>query len=166
MACGVPRIVAIAATAGIGEGVSVSAVRGGLRLFDVVARAGTGIDEAGGAETIEGGAVDRAAFALRVGCGRSADIGTFVPIETKPAQILEDAGACARLHLRVVEIFHSKNEPTAAGAHGEPCEQEGTGIAEVQGTGRAGGEAADDGACHDERFSVGAGFFCRGRFAA
>ncbi len=75
-----------AAGAGVDEFV-IGGVRGGGGGLEVFAGTVAGVDEIAGAKFFEGGGVKRLSFALRVGTEGAANVGAFLPLETKPAEV-------------------------------------------------------------------------------
>src|SRR3954470_24336990 len=57
----------------------------------------------------------RAALALHIGRERAADLGTFVPPQPEPVQILDDRLAEFRTASHQVEVFNAKNQLASCG---------------------------------------------------
>lgn len=76
----------------------------------ILARAGTGVNEAAGSEFFESGHVERTTFTLRVGSERSAAVWTFLPTKAEPSQIFQHGLDELRPAARAVQILVSKNE--------------------------------------------------------
>ena len=108
------RISRGAAGAGVDEFV-ISFVRRGGGGLDVLARAGAGVETAGGAELGESITIERQAFALGIGSERAATIGAFLPVETEPAQVFEHGGGEFGLGARGVEVFVAEDEDAVLG---------------------------------------------------
>ncbi len=79
--------------------------------LDVGPRAGAGIHPFRRLQTIERGAVQRQALRLDIGSGGAADVGPFVPVESQPAQILEDGPAGLVANPGHVEVLDFEGRP-------------------------------------------------------
>lgn len=112
---------------------------GGLEVF---ARADAGIDEAGLIQLLQRIAIERAAFALIVGREGAADIGAFLPIEAKPAEVFEHGNEEFWFAAGAVEVFVAKNESAGVGAGTLLGDPEGSCVAEMQVAGRRRGDSA------------------------
>lgn len=111
-------------------------VRRGGRALQVSARAGAGIDEAGGAKLFKGGMVEVGALALIVGGEGAAEIRAFVPLEAEPLEIFQERTDELRTRTRGVEILIAKNQHTVLRARALPGGPEGAGVTEVKVPGR------------------------------
>lgn len=119
-----------AAGAGVAEFV-VLGVGGGLCLLDLFAGAGAGVDQAAGLKGAEGLAVGGEV----VGLVR----GGAVPVDAQPAEVVEGGGGGFGFDAWAVEVFDAEGKlPGVASGQG-PVDEEGAGVAQVQGTGGRGG---------------------------
>ena len=121
--------------------VHASLVGGARRLDHVPARPGAGVDQARGMEALEGGPVKRDPAALVVGCVRPAQIGTLVPGEPDPAQVLQHRRREVQAVARRVQVVVAQDEgaPGIAGPLlGDP---ERPGMAEMEVAGGGGRKA-------------------------
>ena len=104
----------------------------GEGVLDVPAGAGAGVDRAQGAEAFESGDVMLAALALGVRTIRAAAVGAFLPLESEPAEVLDqgldEKGAAAG----GVEVFIAQHERTAVLGGALLGDPEGLGMTEVQ----------------------------------
>ncbi len=109
---------------------------------DVFAGAGAGVNQAGIAQLLERAFVDKASFTLVVGCEGAAAIGTFLPLEAEPAQVLEHGGDELRLASREVQVFVAQDQAASSGLCALLRDPECARVAEVQVAGRGRREAA------------------------
>ena len=142
-AAGVERLV-------VGMRIGVGVLVGGVHhLREVAAGAGAGVDEAGGEELLEGGAVGGQALGLREH-GR-------LPGDAEPGEVFEHGGDEFGAGALGVEVFVAEEEGAVvlagAGVGGEECGR----VAEVEQAGGGGREAADVGRAHacDDSESAG-----------
>ena len=106
-------------------------------------RAEARVNVASGAERRDRGGVHRTTFALQIWTVGTAPIGTLVPVETEPPQVVEHAIDERRFVTSSVGILDAQHEAPAPRASGEVAEQGGPRVAEMQVTGRAGREPRD-----------------------
>ena len=120
---------ASATRAGIVE--LLARVRRRLGGLDVPPRTDAGIDKRCAwrprAQIVESRAVDRLARALDV---------FLVPVEPQPLQILDRLRRSAGLVLRMVEILHAEDDPSAPRPRAQPRDHERPHVPEMQGTRR------------------------------
>jgi len=120
----------------------ITFVRGGQSAGEVFARAGAGINQAGGAELLEGGKVTRAALTLGIGGEGAATVGTFMPLKTKPAEVFEHGGNEFRPGTGGVEVFVAEDKGSGVGDGALLGGPKGAGVAEMQQAGGRGSEAS------------------------
>ncbi len=113
---------------------------GGLK--DITAGTVAGINQGRVPQFLPRGKIDFAAFTLDIRRKRSADIRSFIPSQSKPAEIFDDGGSKFRRAPIAVEIFNPENQLSAVffGAFLRP--PEGEGMAEMKVTRRGGSDAA------------------------
>jgi len=107
-----------------------------LGVFQIGAGTNTGIGEPFSAEFGEGGGVNFAPSGL--------DNRRCVRVQTQPPEVGDGFGGGAGFDFGVVEILDAQYEASATGTHRQPREQKRARVAEVQGAGRAWGEAAGE----------------------
>jgi len=130
-------------TTGAGvEGFVVDFVRGGQCAGEIPARAGAGINEAGGAELLERGEITRAAFALGIGSEWAAAAGAFLPVNSEPAEVFEHGGNEFGPGTGGVEVFVAENKGPAAGDGALLGGPKSAGVAEMQQARGRGSEAS------------------------
>lgn len=112
-------------------------MRGARGTLDVGTGAGAGIDEICVRQ-----ASDDALIVFHTP-GLHSDF--TVPVEAEPLKIGYRRFGRTRTHSAGVQVFHPKEKPAIRGSRRQPGDQEGAGVAEVETTGRRGGEAANDG---------------------
>ena len=117
-------------------------VRGAGGFEDVAAGAVARIDEAGGVEFFEDGAVERAAGLLVVGRVRAADVGAFLPGEAEPAEVGEHGVDEIEAEAGGVEVVVAEDERAVGEAGAFGGDPEGAGVPKMQIPGGRGGEAA------------------------
>ena len=109
---------------------------------DVLAGTGAGIDVTSSAEVFEGGAIEVESFALRIRGEGAAAIGSFLPFEAEPAEVVEHGGDKLRPATRAIEVFVSEDQGAVLGASPFLRGPKGAGVAKVEEAGRRRGEAA------------------------
>src|SRR5690606_11819191 len=85
------------------------------------------------------------ALALEVGPVRSADVGTFVPVETEVAKAIEDGAHGLGRRALAIGVLDAQDEDTALLPRVEPVEKRGSRPADVEVTGRRRGETDTNG---------------------
>src|SRR4029077_17315553 len=90
-------------------------------------RAFTDIEQVSSGEVVERRLVARSALRLPVGTVRSTDVGTFVPVETQPAEVAELARLCARDDSGRIEVLDAQDQAVARSASRQPRDQRGGG---------------------------------------
>src|SRR5579864_1321289 len=101
-------------------------------LFQVLLRAETEIRLALSQQPLRMFAIDFQPIGLSIGTVCAANIGTFVPIEPQPFQILEQRSLETRFTALNVGVLDAQHHRAALLPRKEPVEQRGTGIADVQ----------------------------------
>jgi hypothetical protein len=109
--------------------------RGHAELGDILARADTRIDETGRAQLLQRSSVLRAPLALHIRAKRAAYIGTFVPLQPKPAQIFDHGIDELATAARAIDVFDAQNELPAAGTRTFLRTPKGHGVTKVEETG-------------------------------
>jgi len=109
---------------------------------EVFAGATAGIDESAFEELAPRGEVVVVALALRVRRARAADVGAFMPADSKPMQIF-DCGFCVDGAAAVgIEVFHAQDQGAVRCAGSLGGGEEGARVADVQVACGRRGEAA------------------------
>ena len=111
------------------------------QLLEALLRAEAAVGEAGLEQLPGRGAMPFQALALPVGPGGPADVRALVPGEAEPAQVVHDARLERRVRARSVGVVHAQDEAAARVPGEEEVVERGARRADVQGTGRARGEA-------------------------
>jgi hypothetical protein len=91
-------------------------VRGAGGSGDVFAGASAGVDETSGAQFLQRGTIMPHALALRVRADRSAAIRSLLPLEAKPAQVLNHRPDKLRLAPDAVKVFVPQDKRAAVAA--------------------------------------------------
>ncbi len=130
------------AGAGIGRSL-VLGMRGAGRSLDVSTGAGAGIDHLRRLESRQDVLIQRPAFGLDVGCRRSANVRSLVPVQAEPGQVRDGSGSRFGAHAGRVEVLDSQHHSPAAGPGRQPGDQERPGVTEVQPSRGRGRQAAD-----------------------
>ena len=86
-------------------------------------------------------AINRNAIRLAVRRERSARVGTLIPIQAQPFQIIHELRFKARLTAFDISIFNAQNHRATGFAGVEPVDQRRPRISDVQLTGGRGGKA-------------------------
>ena len=89
-------------------------------------------------------AIQLEAIALAIGCVRAADIGTLVPIDAEPLEIVEKLVLEARLAARKIGVLDAQHHDAAGLTGKEPVEERSAGVADVQLSRRRRSEANAD----------------------
>ena len=93
--------------------------------------------------------VDAAPPALHVRSVGTADIGPFVPVQSQPAEIVDDGLGATGPVARAIQVVHAQYEWRGRRSGAEPCQQRRAKVAEMEGTGGAWREAPTiDAAAH------------------
>ena len=108
--------------------------------MDVLARAGAGIDVAGGAELVQGVEMKLATFGLIVGSERAAAIRAFLPVETEPFEVFIHGRVKFRAATGDVEVFVAQDKDAVLSACALLGDPERARVAEMQ---IAGGRRGD-----------------------
>lgn len=88
-------------------------VRGTRRGGHIAPGTDAGVNPSAAKEKLESLAIDLDALALGVGTVRAADVRSFVPSHTEPAQILDHRAHVFRADSRVVEVFVAEDQVSA-----------------------------------------------------
>jgi hypothetical protein len=102
------------------------------RLSKVFARAGARVDVAFAKEFAPGFEVVRASLALHVWSERTADVGSFVPFDSEPAEIFMHRSLELGTRAIRVEIFVAKDQRSAATAGALIGSPKSAGVTEMQ----------------------------------
>ena len=130
--------VELAAGPGV-EDLVAGCLRRAGRLGDIRSAAEARIGSTRRTKRVERFIVQRRPIRLLVGLVRTAQIGTLVPVETEPGEILEDRVVEPFPHSGPIEVFHAHDERAFPGPDGQPCDQRRGRIAEVEVSGGARG---------------------------
>ena len=127
-------------TWGIPTGAGVEDLLAGVRRArdarDLGARAVARVGEAGGTELGEPGVVERPALRLYVRCMWSAGVGTLVPVEAEPCEVLRDARRRAGDDPRRVDVLDTEDGGSGRRARERPRGEGGPRAADVEIAGR------------------------------
>src|SRR5689334_5870438 len=99
---------------------------------NVLARAGTGVDEAAIPQFFQSATVSIQTFTLIVRAERSAAIRPFLPLESKPAQVLNHRRDKFLLAAGAIEVFVAQDQNAAMPLRALLSDPKGTRMAEVQ----------------------------------
>src|SRR6185312_9647529 len=102
------------------------------------------VGSARGLELLQVFPVEGAALALPVGAARSADLRALVPVQPQPSQAVVDDVEEGLAVARLVGVLDPQDEGAAGVPRVEPVEERGAGAADVEESGRTGGEADAD----------------------
>jgi hypothetical protein len=116
--------------------------------LDVGAGAETGIQQVASGQRIQRRAIRRQVLRLHT--------NVAIPVEAQPCQVLQDGGSEFGAAAARVDVLQPQQEAATRLARAAPGEQRTERVAEMQVTGRAGGEAGDDGHA-DGQFTALAG---------
>ena len=109
--------------------------------FELIGRTETVIGALAGEQFLGVRAVQVQPLGLSIGSVRPADLRSFVPVQAKPAEILEHARLGLVRRALDVRIFDTKDESATGVSRHQPVEQRRAGVAHVQMTGGTGCEA-------------------------
>src|SRR5262249_25558861 len=103
------------------------------RQLELLGRAIARIGAARNLEAREQRGVERAALGLRIGSGRSADVGTFVPFQAQPLEVGQELVEKLSAAALDIGVLDAQNKASAGFARPETTEECGARIAEMQG---------------------------------
>ena len=131
--------------------------RGGTSRVEFGVGAEAAIGRAARPQQFGVGAVERQPLALAIGSVRAADLGSFVPHQVQPAQVVEHATLALGARAFEVGVLDPQDECAAMLTREQPVEVRGAGATDVQPTGGARGEADADGRGRSRRWLGGHG---------
>src|SRR5207302_1871517 len=98
---------------------------------DLRPRTRTRVDELLRLKLREGVLVKRQSLSLEIRPGGTFAIGTFVPVEAKPAQVVDGSLDGLGTNSGRVQVFDPKHDSSASGTRREPGGKERASVAEV-----------------------------------
>lgn len=112
------------------------------RCLNVFSRTRAGINETASAQLFQPRAIKIKSFALIVRTERTADIRTFLPLKSEPAQVLEHRCDVFRFAARAIQIVVAQDEHSAIFNHALLSDPERSRVTQVQQPGRGGRDAS------------------------
>src|SRR4051812_48279114 len=106
------------------------------RTQHIAARTRAGINRSSRAKLFPGSEIMIASLALDVGFKRSADVGSFVPGKSKPAQIFDDGIAELRVRAIAIQVLDTQNHLAVALASTLLCPPESDAMPDMKVTSR------------------------------
>ncbi len=119
-------------------------MRGAGGPLDVGSRTGARVNALGGFESIERCFVERRSLRLNVRRPWPSDIGPLIPLEAQPAQVEQRPFPGLVTSPRGIEVLDSKDHAPAGMPRGQPGDQKGPGVTEVETARWGGGQTAHD----------------------